>query len=425
MERRDLLKLSLAAGLGSTACAPRLPLPSSASDEGQLPDLAEHLERMDRDLTLIGQLGKFTHLTLPSDPLGRRKGPLTIDLNSDPRMGAAQMAQAARSLYLVGTFHDLPLEAQLHPEVQRRMAAAAPAIADSAMAMVDYLRGQTPKELEQLKGALRTSPDLVHQLCSLFDQTAQHTEVDNSKRKRLRGVANQLSWRLEKQSPSSVIGEYLDKAERLFARASRRDETAPALATVLADSGMHPEQVERILARWRDQGPLEGSGDDAPPEFAPPPPFFPVDAGAPPSKPAPAPAPQGDSTAKTAAKVGAVGAVGVGTAGGGLAIFGIALAALGVIGGIVGVVLLASGASAVATAGLVLTTLGGVVLVLGLLIALIGAVVLGGAAVVGATSGAVIAHENNKSKANAEAAHPAPTVDPRQAPPPPQAEPPH
>ena len=91
--------------------------------------------------------------------------------------------------------------------------------------------------------ALRDQPRLPLEVCAMFDSIAEVVGTPVVSRKRLERAASQLSWRLERQDPATVMSEYTRQTERMLARIGSPPEVqqpgapSPAEAPVEAPAG--------------------------------------------------------------------------------------------------------------------------------------------------------------------------------------------
>jgi hypothetical protein len=157
-----------------------------------------------------------------------------------------------RSLYFTGMIGDLPTDLQVQPQVQQRIEAVAPAMDDAIEGTLDYLRGRGPAELERVQQALRTT-DAGSRIIEGFDRVAARNAVSERRRRHTRLLLRDVEWRLRLQPPATVVGEYIDKVERLtvtdIAAEARLQDLAALVGAEVVRQQNEPSRQQRRLRR--------------------------------------------------------------------------------------------------------------------------------------------------------------------------------
>ena len=252
MDRRDFLKAG-AVLLSTTeaGCAPG----QHAASPAPLPDLEETLAKMDRDLARIDSQNVRRHF----DGLVPR-GLLVPDLKAEE----ALLRGSVKALYLSGSFRDLPLEAQLHPGIQARLWKNAPQLDAAVLGMQAQLASFTDAELLEVRNALRADPLLLPRVVECLDAASAEAEIQPERRLKMRSLMKSLGWRMQHQSPRTVLGEYVEKMHRMGTREGTLAEHERRIAATMTEQAFfdYRERVDRIAARWQEQGAGAGDGRD-------------------------------------------------------------------------------------------------------------------------------------------------------------------
>ena len=126
--------------------------------------------------------------------------------------------QSVRTLFVTGTFLDLPEAAQMHPGLQERMVAYMPELDDTVYAVSDHLSELSDERRRYLQRELRADPDLPLNVAASINKLATMTRLSPRRRAQVRSTMTQAGWRLREQNPSLIIDEYVDKVERFAPR---------------------------------------------------------------------------------------------------------------------------------------------------------------------------------------------------------------
>jgi hypothetical protein len=157
-----------------------------------------------------------------------------------------------RSMYFTGMIGDLPTDLQVQPQVQRRIEAIAPVMDDAIEGTLEYLRSRGPAELERVQHVLRTT-DAGSRIIEGFDRVAGRNAVSERRRRHTRLLLRDVEWRLRLQPPATVVGEYVDKVERLtatdIAAEARLQDLAALVGAEVVRQRSEPSKRERRIRR--------------------------------------------------------------------------------------------------------------------------------------------------------------------------------
>lgn len=341
MKRRDVLKQAAAtaavAGVGTSvvggegcATVPRAPAPR---DDRAATD---YLAMLDRSLELAAEMRPVHQIAAQRKPGLRSPEHEQFVAGSD-----ALFQRLVSALFITQSFRDLPPETQTHPAVQTRIASHLDEIDGTVFELTSFLSAQTGDERAQLRDALRKNPHAAMDLAELLDDHAATMGVTVERRRQLRQIMKQATFRMRTESPGALIDEYTAKVQRL-----RGEDGNSALALAFARKLGEDQfwRYQQHLAQGASPGastpatPAPTTARRSPPRATPPSAAAPRPAPAAPHRP-------GDTAIKAGAYMLGIGVVDFGlgavivsnTSGG--ALFGIAL-----VGGItIGAVLAAIG----------------------------------------------------------------------------------
>lgn len=221
MDRRQFIgtgAVSAATVLAGTACAPGMRLTSRRPNE-MPPDMDAYLARIDAGMA---RLGRWSAADVVSSRVA----------DQDPANTLAR--SGLQSLFLTGMVGDLPLEAQTHPGVQERIARAMPTMDATADGMTAFLRGRTAEDLTMVQKALRDY-GTGHRILRALDDEAGALGMSAWRREQTRAIYSNIEWRLRTQPPALVVGETVEKVERLVASDVPAAAGKQALAARLAE----------------------------------------------------------------------------------------------------------------------------------------------------------------------------------------------
>lgn len=231
MKRRDVLKagaigaatvatgaVSLGGGAGCAA-TPHVGDPAADDRAAQA-----FLALLDKSLARTEGARPIDQLSAKTKP-----GPRTPETQQGIDARDHLMRGMLRSLFITQTFRDLPVETQLHPAVQERMSSHMDEIDGTVFALSDFLAGQTPEQRARLHAALAKSPDAAMQISEKIDEQAAAVGVSKPRRRQLRAMMTQATFRMKTEPAGALIDEYTEKVERL-----RGQDGTSALALALS-----------------------------------------------------------------------------------------------------------------------------------------------------------------------------------------------
>ncbi len=225
MDRRDLLKLGVAATVAGCAGAPKpavtVPPLSAQEADAILADLDATLARLRSSPPATDV---FLGANVPDSPRLRRGHELTT--------------KALASMHVAATFRELPPEVQARPDVQERMWRAMPDMDDSMMSLTDFLEKLTPAERRALQARLRSEPDLGMKVVEKLDDHAKTAGLGAKRRSQMRAAAAHVSWRMQNQSVDALLDECVDKTRRVTEHVGRDAEVQRAAAAKLTELGL-------------------------------------------------------------------------------------------------------------------------------------------------------------------------------------------
>lgn len=165
------------------------------------------------------------------------------------------LAQASmQTLFMSAMFGDLPLESQIDPRVQDRIAAAQHVMDEAYVGMRDFLGSRTPEQLEGVRATLRARPDVLWRITRTLEDEAAQAGVSDVRQSQLRNMFTEVGWRLERQPPSLMVAEYLDKVERVASSDVRLAARERWLAARIGDELLWQAQEQSTRRRRISRG---------------------------------------------------------------------------------------------------------------------------------------------------------------------------
>lgn len=198
--------------------------------------------------------------------------PLSAERRARIEAREALFRRSLSSLFLTQTFRDLPVEAQRHPRLQALMHARLPEVDQTVFDVTDMLETLDPQQRQALRHELARRPDLPMQLSEAIDERAAAAGVSVKRRRQLRSMLTQASFRLRHAAPDTLIDEYTAKVRRatapggaaqamalqaaaratedLFFSAQRAGAAAPAGSAAVAASALAASGAASSPAPW-------------------------------------------------------------------------------------------------------------------------------------------------------------------------------
>jgi hypothetical protein len=233
MERRDVLGLLAGAGgLGAAGCG----------GVGGLPNVGADTPDMDK---VLGELDGMMK-ALQSVPVRSLEPKLVGRPEPERKKAETLIRSVLRSLVLVGTFRELPLDGQLHPGMQERMRLSLPELEATISGARDLLVSFTENDKKLLGAALKKDPDLVMNLLSEVDEEATKAGVPLSNRIAMRRVGQHVSTRI-RQSAAMFLDESVERTDRMRERARAEGFDHQVFAAKATEEALWKRQ--QVLAR--------------------------------------------------------------------------------------------------------------------------------------------------------------------------------
>ena len=208
MKRRDVIKLGAvaAAGIGGEACV----LPRKVATMRGADGAVAFNAMLDDQLGMLSKPGLLQRI------VGNYTGkPVTDDVQQKLTAQDAMFRRLLSTVLLTQGFRELPLETQVHPAVQDRMWKHSDLIANTVFEIGDMLANLDETQRKNIQTTMRKEPDLAMTLGEALDDRAGRAGLSRSRRKQLRAMMQQTTFRLRDQHPAAVIDEYVDKVDRL------------------------------------------------------------------------------------------------------------------------------------------------------------------------------------------------------------------
>ncbi|MBI2375539.1 MAG: hypothetical protein HYV07_16205 [Deltaproteobacteria bacterium] len=206
--------MATGAASGSTGCATLDRGVAFVSAES--PAVGALINRLNEGLALIDRS------PLLAGALGRERLERSASARSFVEKADPLATQALRALFIGGLFRGLPEELAKDPQIEAKKQALSPELDRTVVDLTRLLGSMTPADLRTVRVAIDSRPDAVMRVTSALDDHAERVGVPIGSRLRLRQAATEINFRLRKQPPELLIGQYVDKVQRL-ARASGGD----------------------------------------------------------------------------------------------------------------------------------------------------------------------------------------------------------
>jgi hypothetical protein len=240
MDRRRFIGSGTASAIGlvgtAGTAASVLPGRLPAQRLGAMPaDMDDYLARLDAGTERIGRWS-------------------TVDVVPDWRGDRAEgdrIAQTAlQSLFITGMIADLPIEGQMRPEVQRRIHDAIPLMDEATARTTAFLASRTAADLSYVQVGLRDY-DAGARIFAAFDREAAANGLSEWRRAQTREIFAQAEWRLRNQPPELIVGEYIDKVEKLGAADIPGESQLRTLAAQAGEKAFWEQSGEKTLHQAR------------------------------------------------------------------------------------------------------------------------------------------------------------------------------
>ncbi|MCK9462040.1 MAG: DUF308 domain-containing protein [Proteobacteria bacterium] len=240
MERRSFIRSGVAAGvtaagLCSLEGCSTSGLFAAGSSRFVEPDVARHLADLRGGAASVEAFSFGTDGNDDLDLIGR---------------------QAAGVLSTTQRFRDLPLEVQLHPEIQAYMHRSASDVDDVVWRHTSQIRSTGLLEDPALDAALRSRSNPGLQFLESFDEQAARTGMSAHKRMRLRRIGIESVNRMRHAGAKTALLDVQGKADRMWETAAALGSAAEAdrRATILRvgerEYDRRRREVGEIVDHW-------------------------------------------------------------------------------------------------------------------------------------------------------------------------------
>jgi hypothetical protein len=128
------------------------------------------------------------------------------------------LGQAFAALATVTAWRDLPESTRRDPAVQARLRRDGETLGGSILQMTQYLESLSPQERNQSGRLLREQPELVERLETSIQEEGRVRGADGERLAQVNRILNRVTWRLSRQSPSLLIDDCIDAADRAAER---------------------------------------------------------------------------------------------------------------------------------------------------------------------------------------------------------------
>jgi hypothetical protein len=258
MERRDFLKLGSAAGVGAAIVGPGC-LP------GMLPKRVSQSE-IDR---ILGQmntgLDHVSHYDMLED-FSKRTGTPTRLTDDDRALSRTTM----RALYTSAMFRSMPEEVQMHPAMQEQMFGHLAEMDDAVFGMTDRMASVPHDQRDHVRRRLNADPSLPEKISEGIDTKMGRLKMPLTRRVQMRAIFSQVGWRMQKQSPSAVIDEYVDKVVKATSQVGSHVELERRITAQVGQESYWRYQ-NHLALMFTDDPQNAGGGAPPPPQPGPPP----------------------------------------------------------------------------------------------------------------------------------------------------------
>jgi hypothetical protein len=126
--------------------------------------------------------------------------------------------RSVRSMYVSGIFLDQPEHARPHAGLQARVIQTLPDMDSSVQDAHAMLASLSDEDHAQIREVLHRQPDFGMQVAEALDARAAEVGISRKRRMQLRSAAVEISTRMRRQHPATVVEEYLAKTEKVYER---------------------------------------------------------------------------------------------------------------------------------------------------------------------------------------------------------------
>ncbi len=209
MKRREVLGLGALAA-GAAAGVPGCSVPKIVSEMRGPDGAAQFNAMLDAELAKLEKPGLLQRI---AEQQGR--GSLRTEANAALAEKDATFRRMLSAILVTQSFRELPDETRNHPDVQARMWQHMDAISSAVYETSDMLAALDANQRAKLRETLRDKPELAMDVGEALDARAGRAGLSAARRRQLRQMMSNASFRLRTTNPSSVIDEYVEKVEKL------------------------------------------------------------------------------------------------------------------------------------------------------------------------------------------------------------------
>ncbi|HLL20697.1 MAG TPA: hypothetical protein VK427_01125 [Kofleriaceae bacterium] len=214
MKRRDLIKLGAAAA--GTGMLPACGVPKQVADMRGEGGSAEWNAMLDE------QLGNLARPGLLQSLVGNRAKRALTPADRERMAAKDEMFRRLLGTVLVTqSFRELPEGTRSEQAVQTRMWSHYDQIGSSIFEIGDMLAALSPHDQSRLKTVLDSNPAIAMDIGEAIDTQAARAGISRARRKQLKQMMSQTTFRLESNHGTAMIDEYVTKVERLKATDER------------------------------------------------------------------------------------------------------------------------------------------------------------------------------------------------------------
>lgn len=150
-------------------------------------------------------------------------------------LGAGFRTAAMVSMTVVSALRDLPPDLQRHPEVQVRLRRQMPRVGQQVLAMTRALRDLPQPTRKKIHRLLRENPGLRGAIRERRRAVIATAGLEHERLRQSERLSDRTLFRLERQNPSHLIEELVEKVRRASLDADTLEEDWDALIAVDLD----------------------------------------------------------------------------------------------------------------------------------------------------------------------------------------------
>jgi len=254
MDRRGFLRSGSVAGLGATV--------GTGCIRGLLPPPVTEAEIKQIIAEMDGGLDRLSRYDMVDAVERTTAAPLNV--TSDDR---ELTRKSVRAMYTSAVFRSMPTEAQLHPAVQDRVLGQLPEIDEAVFGMTARIAKVTGDERDDIGRTLRADRAIPEHIGQTFDRGMSALHMTFARRSQVRSIFKQVGWRMQKQSPSTVIDEYVDKVARVTGKVGSQAELERRVVAQIGNDAYwrHQQRIAGMFA-LNQVGPGGGAPAPTPPQ---------------------------------------------------------------------------------------------------------------------------------------------------------------